>query len=53
MGSGKSTVGKELSKALSLPFRDTDEMIFAQSGREISDIFIEDGEEGFPFPLDL
>ncbi len=47
MGSGKSTIGKSLSQALALPFRDTDEMIVAQSGREISDIFIEDGEEAF------
>lgn len=47
MGSGKSTVGESLAGSLSLHFRDTDEMIVAQSGREISDIFIEDGEEAF------
>lgn len=47
MGSGKSTVGQQLANDLSLKFRDTDEMIVAQSGREISDIFIEDGEDAF------
>lgn len=47
MGSGKSTVGLQVATDLSLKFRDTDEMIVAQSGREISDIFIEDGEDSF------
>jgi shikimate kinase len=47
MGSGKTTVGEALAKDFSLSFRDTDEMIVSQSGREISDIFIEDGEDEF------
>ncbi|CAN2199834.1 AroK Shikimate kinase [Candidatus Nanopelagicaceae bacterium] len=47
MGSGKTTVGTALAAHLGIPFRDTDEMIVAQSGREISDIFIEDGEDEF------
>lgn len=47
MGSGKSTIGQKLAADLSANFRDTDQMIVAQSGREISDIFIEDGEEAF------
>jgi shikimate kinase len=47
MGSGKTTVGNALATELRSHFRDTDEMIVAQSGREISDIFIEDGEEAF------
>ena len=47
MGSGKTTVGEELSQSFSLDFRDTDVMIVQQSGREISDIFIEDGEDEF------
>jgi len=47
MGSGKTTVGEELSESFSLDFRDTDMMIVQQSGREISDIFIEDGEDEF------
>ena len=47
MGSGKTTVATSLSAHFNLPARDTDEMIVAQSGREISDIFIEDGEDEF------
>ena len=47
MGSGKTTVGNALATDLGSHFRDTDEMIVAQSGREISDIFIEDGEDSF------
>lgn len=47
MGSGKTTLGRELSTQLGCEFRDTDEMIVSQSGREISDIFIEDGEDEF------
>lgn len=47
MGSGKTTIGKALADSLSIDFRDTDEMVVAQSGRSISDIFIEDGEEAF------
>jgi shikimate kinase len=47
MGAGKSTVGSALAEDLSLTFRDTDEMIVSQSGKEISDIFIEEGEDAF------
>lgn len=47
MGSGKTTIGRLLAEQFRSPFRDTDEMIVNQSGREISDIFIEDGEEEF------
>lgn len=47
MGSGKTTVGQKLSADFSLEFRDTDQMIVSQTGREISDIFIEDGEDEF------
>lgn len=47
MGSGKTTIGKRLAVDLSLTFKDTDEMIEKQSGRSISDIFIEDGEDEF------
>lgn len=47
MGSGKTTVGKYLANELDLEFRDTDQMIVQQSGREISDIFVEDGEDAF------
>jgi len=47
MGSGKSTVGQELARKFRAPFRDTDQMIVEQTGREISDIFIESGEDEF------
>jgi shikimate kinase len=47
MGSGKTTIGEKLSLDFNLGFRDTDQMIVSQSGREISDIFIEDGEDSF------
>jgi shikimate kinase len=47
MGSGKTTVGEALAATFATQFRDTDTMIVEQTGREISDIFIEDGEEEF------
>lgn len=47
MGSGKSTVGKNLSKLNGCVFADTDEMIEQQQGRSINDIFAQEGEEAF------
>ncbi|MEU2505809.1 shikimate kinase [Streptomyces sp. NPDC007863] len=47
MGSGKSTVGALLAERLGAPYRDTDADIVAAEGREIADIFVEDGEERF------
>lgn len=47
MGSGKSTVGTLLAERLGAVYRDTDADIVATEGREISDIFVEDGEEHF------
>ncbi|MFJ3106593.1 shikimate kinase [Streptomyces sp. NPDC086835] len=47
MGSGKSTVGELLAGRLGVAFRDTDADIVAAEGREISDIFVEDGEDHF------
>ncbi|MEU0372798.1 shikimate kinase [Streptomyces sp. NPDC006283] len=47
MGSGKSTVGELLAGLLGVAFRDTDADIVAAAGREIADIFIEDGEPAF------
>ena len=46
-GSGKSTVGKHLAKELNRAFIDTDEEIVKQTGKEITDIFAEIGNEGF------
>ncbi len=47
MGSGKSTVGKLLSKKTSLPFVDLDSVIVEREGRTIPEIFREEGEEFF------
>lgn len=47
MGAGKSTVGRELAKILECDFTDTDELIEADQGKSISEIFVEDGEVHF------
>lgn len=47
MGVGKSTVGGLLAERLGTTYRDTDADIVAAEGREISDIFVDDGEEHF------
>ena len=47
MGSGKSTVGKTLSKKLHKPFIDLDSEIEKGAGKNISEIFDTDGEEQF------
>jgi len=47
MGSGKTTVGKALSKALNIPFYDLDWYIETRRRKKISEIFAEHGEEGF------
>jgi shikimate kinase len=47
MGAGKTTVAGLLGEAWDVPVRDTDEDIEASTGREISDIFVESGEEHF------
>lgn len=47
MGSGKTTVGRELAKRLGMDFVDTDAYIEEAAGKSISDIFAEDGEEAF------
>jgi len=47
MGSGKTTIGQLVAERLDIPFRDTDQVIEENSGRTVSDIFREDGEEAF------
>ena len=48
MGSGKSSVGKELSKLLpDMEFIDLDSYIEAMTGRSITEIFETDGEAAF------
>lgn len=44
MGAGKTTAGKLLAKEKEMGFTDTDERIVLEQGREIPDIFAEDGE---------
>ncbi|QES51054.1 shikimate kinase [Streptomyces venezuelae] len=46
-GSGKSTVGALLAERLGVPYRDTDADIVAAQGREIADIFVDEGEPHF------
>ncbi|ASY35913.1 MULTISPECIES: shikimate kinase [unclassified Streptomyces] len=47
MGVGKSTIGHLVAERLGLVYRDTDDDIVTAEGREISDIFVDDGEEHF------
>ena len=46
-GSGKSTIGRRLAKALDVAMLDTDAAIEEQTGRRIADIFAADGEPEF------
>lgn len=47
MGTGKSTIARQLSQKLSLPFFEMDQLIVEQEGKEISEIFKENGEDYF------
>lgn len=47
MGSGKSSVGRELAEVAERPFLDLDREIEARQHRTIAQIFAEDGEEAF------
>lgn len=49
MGSGKSTVGRKLALRLGYEYYDLDEQMEESSGRTISEMFEEDGEEAFRF----
>jgi len=46
-GSGKSTIGRRLAKALGVRLLDSDVAIEQQTGRTIADIFATDGEREF------
>lgn len=46
-GAGKTSVGKRLAQLARQTFADTDELIEADVGKSIPDIFIEDGEATF------
>lgn len=47
MGSGKTTVGRALAKELDMPFYDLDWYIESRMRKKVSQIFAEQGEEGF------
>ncbi|WP_405391978.1 3-dehydroquinate synthase [Streptomyces sp. NBC_01102] len=47
MGVGKSTVGALLAESLGTTHRDTDADVVATAGKEISEIFFDEGEEHF------
>lgn len=46
-GSGKSTIGRRLARALDVALLDTDAAIEAKTGRTIADVFATDGEQEF------
>jgi shikimate kinase len=46
-GSGKSTIGRRLARALGVSLLDTDVAIEQKTGRSIADIFATDGEKEF------
>ena len=46
-GSGKSTIGRRLAKAMGCALLDTDAAIEQRTGRTIADIFATDGEQEF------
>ena len=47
MGTGKSTISRRVSLKYGLPVVDTDRMIVEKTGKQISEIFDEDGEAEF------
>jgi shikimate kinase len=47
MGSGKTAVGTQLSRLLSVPFVDSDDAIVTAANRSIAEIFERDGEPFF------
>ena len=47
MGTGKTTISRTLSEIYGIPEVDTDSMIVQKTGKQISEIFDEDGEAAF------
>lgn len=47
MGSGKTTIGRALSEKLEIPVYDTDEEIIRSTGKTVSELFDDLGEDGF------
>ena len=46
-GCGKTSIGKKLADRLWQPFVDTDDLVVKKAGKNIADIFAQDGEERF------
>jgi shikimate kinase len=46
-GAGKSTSGRRLAKILCVGFVDSDDLVEAEQGRTVRDIFAQDGEAAF------
>ena len=46
-GSGKTSIGRSLARALKIDFTDTDALIEVDQGKPVSQIFIDDGEPYF------
>jgi shikimate kinase len=47
MGAGKTTVGRLVADALGVGFLDTDQLVEGRTGREVAEIFIDEGEAYF------
>ena len=47
MGSGKSSIGRRVATRLGFQFLDTDALLVEREGREITEIFEQDGEARF------
>ena len=47
MGTGKSSVGRQVAAHLNFQFLDTDEVVESRAGKSITRIFAEDGEAAF------
>lgn len=47
MGAGKTTVGRLVADALAVGFADSDQLIEAQAGKSVQEIFVDDGEAAF------
>lgn len=47
MGTGKSSIGRQVADALHFAFLDTDRVIEARAGKTVSEIFQQDGEPAF------
>ena len=46
-GAGKSTVGRRVAELLDVGFRDTDLDVVRSTGKTVSEVFVDDGEEHF------